>query len=488
MNPVTLLAAGPWAAVHPTLAPLAASGLLERILLHLPPGDLPPEQGLSGVPVLALEGENPGSSRALARVLDRCPTPWLLQVLPGGRFDPHPHALSRLLDGARSSGASLTWSDYAVPTPDGQARLHPLADAQPGSVGDDFKLGPWALWRRERLTPGPDLTSHAWYHQRLQALPHGHLRIPEALGTWHPVDQRASGARVFDYLTTAREQQVAAEAVFTSWLDQQGARLRGPFRPFRSQAPFPVEASVVIPVRDRARTVMEAVQSALSQQAPFSFNVIVVDNHSTDGTTALLADRAARDPRLVHRVPERWDLGIGGCWNEAVFHDACGRYVVQLDSDDLYASPRTLATMVLAMRDQEAPLAVGSYTLVDFDLNPIPPGLIDHREWTEENGRNNLLRIGGMGAPRAWATQVLRQHPFPNASYGEDYAVVLAVGRTWKVARVWESVYLCRRWADNTDADLSPELAARHQVFKDRVRTLEIGARKLLNAASGEAP
>jgi glycosyltransferase involved in cell wall biosynthesis len=210
--------------------------------------------------------------------------------------------------------------------------------------------------------------------------------------------------------------------------------------------------------------------------------VIVVDNHSTDGTTETLQGMAQADPRLVHVVPDRRDLGIGGCWNVGVFHPRCGRYVVQLDSDDLYAGTDTLARMVTLLRDERCGMAVGSYSLVDMDLEEIPPGLIDHREWTDDNGPNNALRIGGLGAPRAFATELVRANPFPNASYGEDYAVVLRISREWKVGRIYDSLYLCRRWEENSDADLPPAVAARYQLYKDRLRSLELAARQRLLA------
>jgi glycosyltransferase involved in cell wall biosynthesis len=220
------------------------------------------------------------------------------------------------------------------------------------------------------------------------------------------------------------------------------------------------------------------VNSALSQKTDFSFNVIVVDNHSTDGTTEALRQRASEDSRLVHVTPDRLDLGIGGCWNVAVSHASAGRYIVQLDSDDLYGGNDTLQRVVDVLHKERCGLCVGSYTLVNMKLEPIPPGLIDHREWTDDNGPNNALRIGGLGAPRAYATELLRQFPFPNASYGEDYAAVLRISRTYKVGRIYETLYLCRRWEDNSDADLNPLTKSRYQMYKDRIRTLEILARR----------
>ncbi len=231
-------------------------------------------------------------------------------------------------------------------------------------------------------------------------------------------------------------------------------------------------------MRNRERTILDAVASALSQQAPFPFNVLVVDNHSTDGTTEML--RGVRDPRLVHVVPERRDLGIGGCWDEAIRHPRCGRYAVQLDSDDLYTSEGVLARVVRELEAGPYAMVVASYQMVDFDLNEIPPGLVDHREWTRENGRNNALRVNGFGAPRAFDVSVLRGIGLPNVSYGEDYAVCLRVSREYEIGRIWESVYLCRRWEGNSDSALPPETQNRYDAYKDWLRTQEIAARKAL--------
>ena len=486
MNPITALiaTANPQDAV-PLARRLAATGLVERLILQAPPSDAEHPRSLAGLPCTVLPTAEPGSTAHLAPLLASVQVPYLLVVEAAGQLDPHPWGLARLLQAARASGAALVYGDYQDER-DGVLVAHPLADWQVGSLQDSFDFGPWKLYSMERLRQGlaqqpmgAELRWHGWYHLRLAATRHAPaLRVPEPLAVLRPLALRKTGQKVFDYLTAAREAQVEAEAVFTEHLRILGALLEGPFRPFVPRAPgFPVEASVIIPVRNRTLTVGDAVRSALSQQADFPFNVIVVDNHSTDGTTAILRELAAADPRLVHVVPERRDLGIGGCWNVGVFHPRCGRYVVQLDSDDLYAGTDTLQRMVGLLRDEQCGMAVGSYTLVDMELEVIPPGLIDHREWTDDNGPNNALRIGGLGAPRAFATELVRQNPFPNASYGEDYAVVLRISREWKVGRIYDSLYLCRRWEENSDADLPPDVAARYQVYKDRLRSLELQAR-----------
>ena len=469
MKSVVVLLSGQSPAVA---ASLAASGLVSKVVVQLPPGSEPVTE-VAGLPCETRFTDAPGCSEELSAILEGLDAPFLLQVV--GDADPHPTAPRRLVQAATDAGAPLVYGDY-VDELDGAIRPHPLAPLQEGSLEDSFDLGPLRLWSVAELNPLPDgLRWHGWYALRLGAQDRV-LHLAEPLCTLRPQDLRASGQRVFDYLTAGRERQVEAEAVLTEHLRQQEALVGPAFRRFDALGEYPVEASVVIPVRNRVTTVLDAVDSALGQQAPFAFNVIVVDNHSSDGTTEVLAAHA--DPRLVHLRPTRHDLGIGGCWNEAVNDPRAGRYVVQLDSDDLYAGTDTLARMVALLREQRCGMAVGSYTLVDFDLNPIPPGLIDHREWTEDNGPNNALRVGGLGAPRAFATELVRRHPFPNASYGEDYAVALRISREYHVGRITESVYLCRRWEDNSDADLDPAVKARYQAFKDRLRTVELRARR----------
>jgi len=249
----------------------------------------------------------------------------------------------------------------------------------------------------------------------------------------------------------------------------------------RATEQFPVEASIVIPVLNRKKTVNDALHSALEQETNFNFNIIVVDNHSTDGTTQLIEKLASQNNQIVHIIPVRRDLGIGGCWNEAIYSPLCGRYAIQLDSDDLYSSPQALQKIVDVLRKGNYAMVVGSYTIVNEQLKQIPLGLIDHREWTQANGHNNLLRVNGMGAPRAFATAVIRKIGFPNVSYGEDYAVGLRIAREYKIGRIYESLYLCRRWSDNTDADLSVEKQNRNDYYKDGLRTMEIRDRQIMN-------
>jgi glycosyltransferase involved in cell wall biosynthesis len=273
------------------------------------------------------------------------------------------------------------------------------------------------------------------------------------------------------------------EIVFTDYLKKIGAYL--PPDHFKQveepTEPFQREASIIIPVLNRKETIAEAVKSALSQETDFPFNVIAVDNHSTDGTTAVLSDLASRYPHLKHILPKRRDLGIGGCWNEAIQDEACGRYAVQLDSDDLYSNTYTLQKMVNMLRQGNDAMVIGSYTVVDSGLQEVPPGLVDHQEWTDENGHNNALRINGLGAPRAFNTSLMRRIGFLNVSYGEDYAAALRISREYRIGRIYESLYLCRRWPGNTDAALSIEEANRNSAFKDKIRTDEILVRQKMN-------
>jgi glycosyltransferase involved in cell wall biosynthesis len=273
------------------------------------------------------------------------------------------------------------------------------------------------------------------------------------------------------------------ELVATEHLRNIGAFLEPRFKNIpQFQYNFPVEASVIIPVRNRVGTITDAVNSALTQETNFLFNVIVVDNHSNDGTTHTLAELARQNPALKHIIPSRFDLTIGGCWNEAVFSEFCGRYAVQLDSDDVYESPGTLQKVIDVFRSGDFAMVIGSYTLVNESLQEIPPGIIDHREWTDDNGHNNALRVNGLGAPRAFDTALLRKIGFLNVGYGEDYAMALRLSREYRIGRIYESLYLCRRWEDNTDAQISIEKINRYDAFKDKIRTIEIMARQKLTA------
>lgn len=293
-------------------------------------------------------------------------------------------------------------------------------------------------------------------------------------------DTRLSGEKQFDYVSgNARQKQIEMEEACTDHLKKINGFLQPNFKSVEFDQDFEQEVSVVIPVRNRIKTIKDAVDSVLSQKTSFPFNLIVVDNHSTDGTTELL--KSYDDERLIHVIPESTDLGIGGCWNEAVYHDSCGRFAVQLDSDDLYFDEQTLQKVVDKFYEEKCAMVIGSYQMCNFKLEEIPPGLIDHKEWTPENGPNNALRINGLGAPRAFYTPILREIRIPNTSYGEDYAVGLAISRTWKIGRIYDAIYRCRRWEDNSDASLDISRQNAHNAYKDSLRTYELKARLNLN-------
>ena len=425
------------------------------------------------------------------QLLDEASTDYLLLCLPGDRLDLGQRAIERSLSAAEESGAGLIYSDFRDDV-GGQMADHPLIDYQSGSIRDSFDFGAMILFSKRASDAavtrhGPIDKRLRWaglYELRLKlSIDSNALRIPESLYTRIPADRRASGERQFDYVDPRqREYQIEMEQVATEHLKRIGAYLPPEFRtPPRSEQDFPVRASIVIPVRNRERTIKGAVNSALSQRATFEFNVIVVDNHSTDRTTEILQEIGSRDGRLVHLRPTRNDLGIGGCWNEAIYSSHCGECAVQLDSDDLYTDENTLETMVAMFDEGPYAMVIGSYRIVNFELQEIPPGLIDHREWTRENGRNNALRINGLGAPRAFYVPVLRQIGFPNASYGEDYAVALRISRDYEIGRIYEPIYFARRWEGNSDAALPLAASNRYDAYKDHLRTVEILARRRMN-------
>ena len=400
-------------------------------------------------------------------------------------------AVQRFIDVANDTNAAILYADrYAEKN--GVVEGVPAIDYQLGSVRDDFDFGSLLLIDTDVLKSYLDepenWTFSTPYAFRLYTQRHSGtdsiVHISEYLYTEQEKDLRASGEKQFDYVNPRnREVQVEREHVCTLHLKQTGAYIAStaivdvPM----DDGDYPVEASVVIPVRNRVRTIEDAVRSALSQQTDFAYNVLVVDNHSTDGTTELLNRLAAEDARCIHLVPGRADLGIGGCWNWAIADRRCGRYAVQLDSDDLYSSQATLQRIVDKFRTERCAMVIGSYRMCNFQLETLPPGLIDHREWTDDNGRNNALRINGLGAPRAFCTSLLRQYPLPNTIYGEDYAIGLRLSRSFRIGRIYDELYLCRRWEGNSDAALSPERINANNHYKDSLRTNEIRARQRLS-------
>lgn len=382
-----------------------------------------------------------------------------------------------------ATGAAMVYADRYV-IKDGQREQAPVIDYQKGSLRDDFDFGAVVMIRTSVLKEAAsrmkaDYRYAGFYDLRLKlSQRYEFVHINEYLYTEQEKDLRLSGQKQFDYVDPRnRERQIEMEQACTEHLKEIGAYLEPQFKnvDFNQEA-FEVEASVIIPVRNRVKTIKDAINSVLSQVADFPFNVIVVDNHSTDGTTEVIA-QLAQDERVIHIIPERTDLGIGGCWNMGIHHPQCGKFAIQLDSDDLYSDEHTLSKMVSAFYEQQCAMVIGTYRMTDFDLNTLPPGIIDHKEWTPENGRNNALRINGLGAPRAFYTPVIRQIGFPNTSYGEDYAVGLAISRHYQIGRVYDVVYLCRRWSGNSDAALNAFQVNANNLYKDRIRTWELKAR-----------
>ncbi len=393
-----------------------------------------------------------------------------------------PGAIERMVQVAGYTDAPMVYADY-LEVLDGVVSSYPTIDYQLGSLRDDFNFGPVRFYRSEvlkafRYENYETLKYAGSYALRLRASRMGELvRIPEYLFTKVETDTRTSGEKQFDYVkASARERQLEMEQVCRTHLRDIGALLLAPFPETILSENFETEATVIIPVKNRVKTIRDAIVSVLIQKTSFNFNLIVVDNYSTDGTSKIL-EEYANQGKLIHVIPERKDLGIGGCWNEALFHPECGKFIVQLDSDDLYVNENTLQTIVDKFYEENCAMVVGSYRMTNFNLEEIPPGVIDHREWTDDNGPNNALRINGLGAPRAFYTPILREIRVPNVSYGEDYALGLAISGKYKIGRVYQPIYLCRRWDDNTDALLNVAKMNANNLYKDRIRTFELQAR-----------
>jgi hypothetical protein len=428
-----------------------------------------------------------GSSTTYVKeTLEACRNQYILLNLTGREVTITDDAAERMKQFAESSGAGMVYSDYVKTMGADAIAPAPLIDIQAGSLRDDFDFGALVL-----ITPaaieavlsfqGQEFKTAGFYQMRLaiqRTLPI--VRMPQPLYTIAETDFRTSGQKQFDYVNPRnRDVQIEMEAACTEHLKLIDGYLKpgAGAKVDATDGSFPVLASVIIPVRNRERTVADAVKSALSQQLDGPYNVIVVDNHSTDSTTQILSDLAKADKRLVHIIPERTDLGIGGCWNLAVNDERCGRFAVQLDSDDLYSSPDTLQKIVDKFREGGYSMVIGSYRMCNFNLETLPPGIIDHKEWTDENGPNNALRINGLGAPRAFYTPVVRKIGFPNVSYGEDYAVAIRIAGEYRLGRIFDELYLCRRWEGNSDAALSPEKVNANNLYKDSLRTAELQRR-----------
>lgn len=434
-----------------------------------------------------ISASNPFGSQSLKTIAAQAEAPYTLLYTKDTILNLGMFALERMVHILEDSGAGMVYADH-YQLKGGQQSIAPVIDYQQGSLRDDFDFGSVLLLRTDALKEAAsrmkaDYQFAGLYDLRLKLSQQYELvHINEYLYTEVENDTRRSGEKIFDYVDPKnRNRQIEMEAACTEHLKEVGGYLKPEFEHIEfNRGNFEYEASVIIPVRNRIRTIRDAIRSVLTQQTDFRFNLIVIDNHSTDGTTEAI-DEFANDDRLIHIIPERNDLGIGGCWNLGVHHPRCGKFAVQLDSDDVYKDEHTLATMVRAFYEQNCAMVVGTYMMTNFDMQMIPPGIIDHREWTPENGRNNALRINGLGAPRAFYTPVLREVKVPNTSYGEDYALGLNISRRFQIGRVYDVVYLCRRWDDNSDASLDVVKMNAHNLYKDRIRTWELQARIALN-------
>lgn len=428
------------------------------------------------------------STKTINKISDAAEADYLIYITKNTLINFNSYSLERFVNVAKNTDAGIVYSDY-LEIKDDKIQKHPVIEFQLGSLRDDFNFGPVLLINTEALKKAVEKSKGKYNSAGLYNLiltisqDNSLIRIPEFLYSAIESDTRKSGEKQFDYVDPKNQQrQLEMEKAVTEHLKKIGAYLKPEFKPISiNDYSFDNEASVIIPVRNRVKTIGDAIESVLRQKTNFNFNLIVIDNHSTDGTTELIAELAQKDSRLIHLIPESKDLQIGGCWNTGIMHKDCGRFAIQLDSDDLYYDENTVQTIVDKFLEEKCAMVIGSYKLTDFNLKEIPPGLIDHKEWTPENGRNNALRINGLGAPRAFYTPILREIKIPNVSYGEDYAVGLEISRNYQIGRIYTPVYLCRRWEGNSDAALDIEKNNANNFYKDKVRTLEVMARQNKN-------
>lgn len=430
------------------------------------------------LPHIAYTTETEAFKQALAEIK----SPYFLLRHTDGNIRWSSNALHRLQQVAVETNAGMVYADFTEGEP---ASLHPLIDYQCGSLRDDFDFGKCLLVQTEAAKEAVEAFRENYRYATLYALRLGISRkravfhLKETLYHFEQAKQMDHEKAMFAYVDPKnREIQVEMEEACNEHLKAIGAWLPPITQKTNlKEGCFPVEASVIIPVRNRIGTIADAVRSAVGQQCRFPFNVLVVDNHSSDGTTEKLQDLSKEYPQVIPIVPAEKELNIGGCWNLAVQHPKCGRFAVQLDSDDIYSSEFTLQSIVDGFYRMGCAMLIGSYRICNFQLETLPPGLIDHKEWTDSNGHNNALRINGLGAPRAFYTPVIREVLFPNTGYGEDYAVGLAISRKWRIGRIYEELYLCRRWEGNSDAGMNLTKLNANNSYKDQLRSIELQAR-----------
>lgn len=440
--------------------------------------------------VNVVEG-NIKASATLKDIANKATAPYTLLYLKSQFIKLGYLALDRMITLGDITEAGMIYADHYNLAADGTRSDAPVIDYQMGSLRDDFNFGSVILFRTESLKAAAnmmkaDYQAAGFYDLRLKLAEKFRIEhINEYLYSEVELDTRKTGEKLFDYVDPKnRASQIEMEQAATEYLKEVGGYLKPGFKDIDiTEGEFPVEMTVMIPVRNRIRTIRDAINSALEQKTTFKYNVFVVENgpecHSTDGTTEAVQEYD--DPRLVHIITERRDLGVGGSWNLAAHDPRCGRFIVQLDSDDVYLDENTLQKFYDAFQEQKVATIIGTYVLTDINKNVLPPGKIDHAEWTPDNGRNNALRINGLGAPRAFFTPVLRDIPMPNVNYGEDYALGLAISRHYLIGRIYDPLYCCRRWDDNSDGDLSIEKENKNNTYKDRIRTWELQARIAMN-------
>ncbi|MFV0536067.1 MAG: glycosyltransferase family 2 protein [Dysgonomonas sp.] len=467
--------------VKATITSLRESTLVEQIFLL---NDNANQEKIEGCEVINIDSLR--STTTIKKIAEKANTDYTLIYTKTADLRMGMFALDRMLQIAKDSRAGLVYADHYQIT-NGEKKNSPVIAYQKGSLRDDFNFGSVLIYKSANLKAAVAAMEKEYqfaglYDLRLKVSQKADLvHINEYLYTEIENDNRKSGEKVFDYVDPKnRGVQIEMEEACTDHLKKIGGYLTPKFKEINfGGTDFEFEASVIIPVRNRIRTIADAINSVLTQKTNFKFNLIVVDNYSTDGTTEAI-DKFT-DERLVHVIPDNQELGIGGCWNAGVHHPKCGKFAIQLDSDDVYSDENTLQKIVDAFYEQNCAMVVGSYMLTDFDMKMIPPGIIDHKEWTPDNGRNNALRINGLGAPRAFYTPVLREIKVPNTSYGEDYALGLNFSREYQIGRIYDALYLCRRWDDNSDASLDIVKMNAHNTYKDRIRTWELEARIALN-------
>ena len=463
-----------------TVEQIKQSSLVQTIYLLVKNGSSIQINGCQTIEIDSLQ-----NSESIRKIADKADTPYSLIYTKDTTLELGQYALERFFHIAESTKAGLVYADYYQIANEVRSNL-PVIDYQEGSLRDDFNFGSVLFYNSECLKKAVAETATNYqfaglYNLRLKVSQQAELlHINEYLYSEVEHDTRKSGEKQFDYVDPKnRAVQQEMEAACTDHLKNVGGYLAPVFKKIAfNESNFPVEASVIIPIKNRVKTVEDAIKSVLIQKTDFEFNLIIVDNFSTDGTSELIEKYAKLDSRVIHVIPERTDLGIGGCWNVGVDNSQCGKFAVQLDSDDVYQDENTLQTIVDAFYKQNCAMVIGSYTMTNFAMETIAPGLIDHKEWTPENGRNNALRINGLGAPRAFYTPVLRDIKVPNTSYGEDYALGLRISREYQIGRIYTSLYLCRRWDENSDASLDVVKMNGHNLYKDKIRTIELKARK----------